>query len=264
MHSKSSVSLRLILLIGFQIAIILGLAAYSYQTLHLTSVATQQMYRFQFLPIADLAKTLERSEDFTDDPAPRKNTQPVPSIFNELEKFTERYSKEWHVTYSNTDDVKQFREDLKESGQESLKDVEFAAFEKIAPALKEIKANKNINANITTLRQSLSTLLDVNIQYAKIGDDLTQIRTHSAKLWLLILTTIAVLLSILMGSYIHWTIAPRIRRLVAKVEKFREFGINEKIIERRDHYPDPRTRPGVQFDCRTRKRSRPFFIGGVS
>src|SRR5262245_4116521 len=74
----------------------------------------------------------------------------------------------------------------------------------------------------------------VNIEYAEIANEQVLHRTRTSRLWLLAIGSIGTVLTLTLGLLVHRAIAPRIRRLVGKVRRFRDLGVNEKIVDTGD------------------------------
>jgi signal transduction histidine kinase len=88
-----------------------------------------------------------------------------------------------------------------------------------------------IRVQVPKITNAVAELLDVNIKYAEVANDQVLRRARSSRWWLLAIGSIGTLLTLTLGVLVRQAIAPRIRRLVGKVNLFREYGVNEKVLD---------------------------------
>jgi signal transduction histidine kinase len=81
------------------------------------------------------------------------------------------------------------------------------------------------------VRESLKALYDVNVNYADVAHQQLIKHMERTRVRLLLIGVFGTMLTLLLGLFVHRAIAPRIRRLVRKVHRFRDFGVNEKVVE---------------------------------
>jgi signal transduction histidine kinase len=77
-------------------------------------------------------------------------------------------------------------------------------------------------------------LLDINIKYAAIADQQVSKRAQTSELVLLAIGLAGTVSTLVMGLLVRRAIAPRIRRLVGKVHRFRDLGVVEQIVDSGD------------------------------
>jgi signal transduction histidine kinase len=246
---KLSVGHRLFLLVALQTAIATVLVITALKYVREMAADTQYMYRFQLLSLADLGKAQENAatlqtltrHDATDlgYRAPRAM---IAGLIGELEEFDSRYRTKWEVAEGTSNDAENFRRELVHAGESSLIEKEkrvMKYFEDSIRGLREedqssIVSTDEIRAQAPKVMNAVAELLDVNIKYAQIANDQVSRRARSSRLWLLAIGSIGTLLTLTLGLLVHRAIAPRIRRLVGKVHLFREYGVNEKILDTGD------------------------------
>src|SRR5262249_24675983 len=85
--------------------------------------------------------------------------------------------------------------------------------------------------NTLRVKGDLYALHDVNVRYVELGYRHILARAQAVRTWLITVGILGACLTLFLGLYVHRAIAPRVRRLVAKVQRFREFCVNEKVIE---------------------------------
>jgi signal transduction histidine kinase len=77
-------------------------------------------------------------------------------------------------------------------------------------------------------------LLDINIEYAEIAHQQVVKRARISQFVLLGIGLTGIVVTLLMGLLVRRAIAPRIRRLVGKVHKFRDLGVIDKVVDTGD------------------------------
>jgi signal transduction histidine kinase len=210
---------------------------------------TEYMYRFQLLSLADLGKAQENAatlQTFTRPDAAilgyRAPSAMIASLVGQLEAFDDRYRTQWQTAEGTSDDARNFRRELVQAGKSSLIEKEkrlIKYFENSIRGLREegqssIVSTDEIRAQAPKVREAIGALLDVNTEYAEIANDHVLHRARTSRLWLLAIGSIGTVLTLTLGLLVHHAIGPRIRRLVGKVHLFRDFGVNEKILDTGD------------------------------
>src|SRR5262245_45517893 len=240
---KVSVGHRLFLLVALQTTIATWLVVTAMKYVSEIAEDTQYMYRFQLLSLADLGKAQEYAatlQTFTQRDAAslgyRAPSAMIASLVGQLEEFDNRYRTQWQTAEGTSNDAKNFRRELVQAGKSSLIEREkrvIRYFENSIRGLREEDQSSNVSpdeirAQAPKVREAIGALLDINAEYAEIANDLVLHRARTSRLWLLAIGSTGTVLTLTLGLLVHHAIAPRIRRLVAKVHLFRDLGVNEK------------------------------------
>jgi signal transduction histidine kinase len=204
------------------------------------------MYQFQYLGVQEIGKATEvaaRLQSFFATRSFGSHVEPpipISDVIAKLETFYKRYRQEWETANGNTPDAIRFRRDLFGSGDTSLLEKENRALLDIEESLRTLKADEagDSKAPLETrwsharqLRRNLAALYAVNLDYTRLANQHVTDRTQRARNWLFTIGILGTLLTLLLGTFVQRAIAPRIRRLVTKVNRFREFGVHEQMIE---------------------------------
>jgi signal transduction histidine kinase len=209
----------------------------------------QYMYRFQLLSIADIGRAKEyvaTLQTFTRPDAAALGYRAPPamieSLIAQLEEFDKRYRTQWQTAEGTSSDAKRFRRDLANAGKSFLIEEEERAlkyFENSIRGLRgpdefSIASTDQIRMQAPKVREAMAALLDVNVEYADVANDQVLKRARTSRLWLLGIGLIGTALTLALGLLVRNAIAPRIYRLVNKVHRFRDLGVNEKILDTGD------------------------------
>jgi signal transduction histidine kinase len=210
------------------------------------AVDTKHMYNFQLLSIAEIGKAMETASRLqrvlgqkSFGASPEATPQTVSSLVEHLEAFDRRYRREWETADGTTPDAARFRDQLL-GGDAGLLEKERRALMNFEEALQVVKANPEgvtpegetqLLAKAVRVNESIAALYDVNVGYAALAHQHVAEHAARARTRLLIIGISGTGLTLLLGLLVHRAIAPRIQRLVRKVHRFREFGVNEKIVE---------------------------------
>jgi len=247
---KVSVGRRLFLLVALQTAIAVLLVATALNYLSEIADDTQYMYRFQLLSVADLGQAHRHAamlQTLTRPDAAKLGYQAPPAMIanlvQELGGFDHRYRTKWQTAEGTSSDAVRFRGEILQLGMSDLIEKEKSAikrFEQSIRGLREEKDNGSIDvtdeirAQAPIARYAIGDLLDVNIKYAEIANQQVAKSAHTSELVLLAIGLAGTVSTLLMGLLVRRAIAPRIRRLVGKVHRFRDLGVVEQIIDTGD------------------------------
>jgi len=242
-----SVGHRLVLLVAFQTAIAAVLVFTALSAMSAVAADARYMYQFQFLGVGEIGKAMEvaaRLQSFlaTESFGVHSKTQvSIPNVVSQLEAFYKRYRAEWETANGNTPDAIRFRKDLLGNGGTDFLEKESKALIDLEESIQTLKADEAGSSahkpvetrwsNAKRVRENLATLYDVNVAYARLANEHVTSRTRSARNRLFTIGILGTASTLLLGLFVHRAIAPRIRRLVAKVNRFREFGVHEQIVE---------------------------------
>jgi len=242
-----SVGHRLILLVAFQTGIAAVLVFTALRAMSADAADARYMYQFQYLSVGEIGKAMEvaaRLQSFfaTESFGIRHETAlAVSDVIAQLEAFCKRYRAEWETANGTTPDAIRFRQDLFESGDQSVLEKESKAQTDLEQSIQTLKADQEDGeagqavherwSHARQVRRNLAALYDVNLNYVRLANQHVDSRTRASRNWLLTIGILGTALTLFLGVFVHRAIAPRIRRLVTKVNRFREFGVHEQIVE---------------------------------
>lgn len=245
MKWRVSVGRRINTLVIFQAAamvFVIGMAMYGMRQLIMDA---DHMYRFQLVPVSDIATHLEKAAELQrlthpdpNEPTLTKDEQIV-LLHKQLQEFNNRYRQVWESEHEDNAENRLFIADLKNANQLQLLDKEKVAFDELEESLEELKThfdkdqikNKDHWESVIRVRQALGTLLALNVDFAEVSHRQIEERALKVKIFQLIIGFFSLVTTVLLGMYVHKAIAPRITRLVSKVSRFKEYGVNEKFVE---------------------------------
>jgi signal transduction histidine kinase len=243
---KVSVGRRLFLLVALQTAIAALLVITAMKYLGEMSAASQFMYRFELLSIADLGKAQEDAamlQTLTRPDASSLGYRAPPTMIAQLIlylwEFDHRYRTQLETFEGTSREATIFRERLLQLGRSDLLEKEKRAlqyFEETLRSLGDVDQPvpltiESIRTQAPKVREAIAALFAVNTQYAQIANQLVIRHAYRSRLWLFTIGLTGTALTLTLGLLVRQAIAPRIRRLVGKVHRFRDLGVNEKVID---------------------------------
>ena len=247
MKHQISVGHRLILLVAFQTSIAAVLVFIALRAMSAVAADSRYMYQFQYLGVQEIGKAMEVAARLQSFFATRsfgshaESPVPISDVIAQLETFYKRYREEWETANGSTPDAIRFRRDLFGSGDTGLLEKENKAQLDIEESIRTLKADEEGDGSKTPvqtrwsharqLRRNLAALYAVNLDYTRLANEHVANRTQRARNWLFTIGILGTFLTLLLGTFVHRAIAPRIRRLVTKVNRFRDFGVHEQNVE---------------------------------
>lgn len=246
MALKISVGRRLALLIATQTAIVFGLTWIASCSLREVAAETDRMYRQQLLSIEDIAAMLEAAAELQamtrvqSDATTTANAAEIAKRLGELNEFQRRYAADWDIARGTSDGAKELREDVLASQRAPLLEQEEKALAALEEALRVLNEHSAATSgqptdavwrSVIDVRHTLAALLDVHVALATISHEHVQARDQQKRLLMLIVGIAGTLLTFALGFLVRRAIAPRIQRLVSKVKRFKDFGVNERVVE---------------------------------
>jgi signal transduction histidine kinase len=247
---KVSVGRRLFLLVALQTAIAVLLVVTAWRYLSRIAADTQHMYRFQLLSIADLGQAHRHAamlQTLTRPDAAKLGYQAPPGVIanlvTELEGFDHRYRAQWQTAEGTSSDAVRFRSEVLEAGRSDLIEKEKRAIKRVEGSIRGLSEDKDngsiavadeIRVQAPIVRYAIGDLLDINIKYAEFANEQVSKRAHTSELLLLAIGLTGTVVTLMMGLLVRRAIAPRIRRLVGKVHRFRDLGVVEQVVDRGD------------------------------
>jgi signal transduction histidine kinase len=210
------------------------------------SAASQYVYHFQLLSLADLGKAQEEAamlQTLTRPDASSLGYRAPPTMIAQfiryLREFDHRYRTEFETVDGTSREATIFRARLLQVGRSDLLEKEKRALQYFEESLGSLGADdesvpmttESIRTQAPKVREALAALFDVNTQYAQVANELVTRHGHRSRLWLFTIGLAGTALTLTLGLLVRQAIAPRIRRLVGKVHRFRDLGVNERIID---------------------------------
>ena len=247
MKHQISVGHRLALLVAFQTAIAAVLVFTALRTMAAVAADARYMYQFQYRGVGEIGKAMEIAARlqsfFATESFEVRYDMPlaISDVVAQLEAFDKRYRAEWETAHGTTPDATRFRKDLFETGDQNVLETESKALADLEQSIQTLKADQEDGeagqavhqrwSHARQVRRNLAALYDVNLNYARLANQHVTSRTRMGRNWLLTIGILGTALTLFLGLFVHRAIAPRIRRLVTKVNRFREFGVHEQIVE---------------------------------
>jgi signal transduction histidine kinase len=122
------------------------------------------------------------------------------------------------------------RDEVAAANQLALVEQERRAVDRADLAVRDLERELSVTA-VRELEYQLDRLGRVNIRYMRIAYHEAKRLTTSARRVLVTVGIASVLASTLLGLSVYRSIAPRVERLVLKIRRFRELGINEPLTD---------------------------------
>jgi signal transduction histidine kinase len=156
--------------------------------------------------------------------------------------FFERYRTQWAVADVSNADALRFHEDLDRANRRDLLSDENRALDHLEHSLDRIDAAfatagpdvqvaASVEPHARELRTALRALLRVKVEFIEIANAAIQRRGRDRQRWMAIAGLLGLLGSLALGLQVHRAIAPRIRRLVTEVQRFKELGVHQRVLE---------------------------------
>jgi signal transduction histidine kinase len=241
-----SVGKRLAALVGVQAAtaaVLLGVAFAGYG--RLTS-DLGFMRRYVLAPIGGISEAMENAAQLKLAAEAAPTSPPDPALMQqwkrEVSLFLERYRTEWAAAGNTSEDALLFQADLERSNRRELMEDERAAMHDVETSLERIDARLSasgtdgqIAASIINdardLRTALRKLLRVNVGFIEVEDAAIERRSRQTYWWMSAVGLLGLFGSLALGLHVRKAIAPRIQRLVREVQRFKELGVHQRVLE---------------------------------
>jgi signal transduction histidine kinase len=244
-HSVS-VGKRLAALVGVQAAtaaLLLGVAFAGYGRL-VSDLGF--MRRYVLAPIEGISEAMENAAQLklAADAAP--TSPPDPALMQHWKRdvgvFLERYRTEWAVAENTSEDALRFHADLERSNQGDLVTDERAALHDVENSLERIDARlaasgsdgeiaASVESDARDLRTALRKLLRVNVGFVDVENAAIERRSRRTYWWMSGVGLLGFVGSLALGLHVRNAIAPRVQRLVRQVQRFKELGVHERLLE---------------------------------
>jgi signal transduction histidine kinase len=244
-----SVGKRLAALIGVQAATAAVLLAVAFASYGRLASDLGFMRRFVLAPIEGISDAMDNAAQLklAADAAPE--SPPDPALMQHWRRqvglFIQRYRTEWAVAGNTSEDAVRFYAELERANQGALVVDEAAAMHDVESSLERIDARLSTSGTSGThgqivasigndardLRTALRKLLGVNVRFVEVEDAAIKQRSRQTFWWMAALGLLGLFGSLALGLRVRSAIAPRIQRLVRQVQRFKELGVHERLLE---------------------------------
>ena len=246
-HRAVSVGRRLAALVGVQVAtaaVLLGVAFAGYGRLA-SDLAFMQ--RYVLARIEGISDAMEAAAQLRHAAEAATKTPPdIPLMkrwAHDVRAYLDRYRNEWAVTENRSEDALRFRAVLERSNRGGLAAEETAAMNDVGSSLQRIETKllappgsdgqifASIEDDARDLRTALRRLLRVQVAFVEVVNAAIDRRSTETHWWMSVIGLVGLLGSLALGLQVHRAIAPRIRRLVHEVQRFKELGVHQRVLE---------------------------------
>jgi signal transduction histidine kinase len=238
--AKVSVNRRLSLLMLSEL--IAAAAIVVVAILALARLADERAYmdRYVFAPLLDIGDAQVAGSELRNLLLPGRSDADVAARargpISRLRGFIERYQRDWETGVSALPEARRLRAELERQGVTFLLEQEHEAVGATVQAVHSLELTTSAPAepplragDVAALNHSLVQLNQLNLRYVKIEYRAFE-RIHRAINTAFIGVSLAgIVLAGLLGLRVRQAIAPRVRRMVRAVERFREVGAYELI-----------------------------------
>jgi signal transduction histidine kinase len=203
------------------------------------------MHRYVLAPIEGISEAMEHAAQLKLAAEEASKTPPDVVLMQRWQRdvglFLEQYRTEWAVADNASADALHFRADLERANQRELVLEERAAMSDVGRSLERIDAKlasagsdgqvaARIENNARELRTGLRRLLRVNVAFVEVENAAIERRSRATYRWMAVVGLLGLVGSLALGLVVHQAIAPRIRRLVREVQRFKELGVHERVL----------------------------------
>jgi signal transduction histidine kinase len=156
--------------------------------------------------------------------------------------FLETYRTDWAVADNASEDALRFRLDLERAKRADLQADEKGAMNAAGRCLERIDAGlasagsnargaAAVESDARDLRTALRHLLQVNVAFMDVESAAIMRRSRQSSWWMTVVGLAGLAGSLALGLHVHRAIAPRIRRLVQEVQRFKQIGVHQRVLE---------------------------------
>ncbi len=204
------------------------------------------MRRYVLAPIEGISEAMENAAQLKLAAEAAPKSPPDPALMQHWKRdvglFLERYRTEWAVAENRSEDALHFQADLERANQRELVTNERSAMYDMESSLERIDAGLSasgtdgqIAASIVSdardLRTALRKLLRVNVGFIEVENAAIERRNRQTEWWMSAVGVSGLFGSLALGLGVRKAIAPRIQRLVREVQRFKELGVHERVLE---------------------------------
>jgi signal transduction histidine kinase len=241
-----SVGKRLAALVGAQAATAAMLLAVAFAGYGHLASELGFMRRYVLAPIEGISEAMESAAQLKLAAEEASTSPPDPALMHHWTRdvglFLERYRTEWAVVQNSSEDALRFHADLEQSNRGELLADERAAMHDAENSLERIDARLSASAtdgqvaagienDARDLRTALRKLLRANVGFIDVENAAIEQRSRTTYWWMWAVGLLGLFGSVALGVHVHKAIAPRIRRLVQEVHRFKELGVHQRVFE---------------------------------
>ncbi|HEU5258357.1 MAG TPA: HAMP domain-containing sensor histidine kinase [Vicinamibacterales bacterium] len=241
-----SVGRRLAALVGVQVATAAILLAVAFGGYGRLASDLAFLHRYVLARIEGISDAMEEAAQLKFAAEAARNTPPdlhqMKGWARDVRHFLDRYRTEWAVAGNTSEDALRFRATLERSNRGGLAADETAAMNDVGNSLERVEArlaspafNGQVAASIENdardLRTALRRLLRVQVAFIDVENAATEARSRETYWWMSVVGLLGLFGSLALGLQVHQAIAPRIRRLVQEVQRFKELGVHQRVLE---------------------------------
>jgi len=204
------------------------------------------LHRYVLARIEGISDAMEEAAQLKFAAEAARNTPPdlheMKGWARDVRHFLDRYRTEWAVAGNTSEDALRFHATLERSNRGGLAAEETAAMNDVGSSLERVEAklaspgfNGQVAASIENdardLRTALRRLLRVQVAFIDVENAATEGRSRETYRWMSVVGLLGLFGSLALGLQVHQAIAPRIRRLVQEVQRFKELGVHQRVLE---------------------------------
>ncbi|APR80339.1 multi-sensor signal transduction histidine kinase [Minicystis rosea] len=188
------------------------------------------MHGYVFAPLVELDVAMQAGVDaaaLVETGSPEAEARAY-QVLGRVRRFLARYRREWQVAGSAQPEAQRFREALVLVDRSGLLEEERRAVDRLDAALART-GEQPTRADVAAIRAALLSLNAINIRYMQVAYDAYDARRAAMTTFFIAVGAVGIVLAPLLGLAARRAIVPRVERLVEKIERFREFGVNEPV-----------------------------------
>ena len=233
---RISVNRRLSMLVLSELVTAAVIVAAAILALGRLSDERSYMDRYVFAPLLDIGEAQAAGDELSGLLLRRAAGDPTagarPPLLR-LRAFIQRYQRDWETGTSNLPEARRLRAELERQGETKLLEQEHEAVGGVVHAVQDLERTTGMGGpapadlpmlvvDVAALNQALVKLNLLNLRYVQIGYRAFE-RTHRAITTLFIVVSLGGIVAAgLLGLAVRRAVAPRVRRMVESVERFRE------------------------------------------
>ena len=241
-----SIGSRLAILVTLQALTSAGLLAIAMAALGGLRADVAFFERFILPPIETLALAKEsaaRLDKAAETLERGGNAAELETIRDELAsvtKLVERY-RTHSDTFGSVPDADRLRTAVETYKRQDLLNSEEATLKRTDQSLARLAdlirsrqraADREISRLTAAVRNDLRDLLRVNVGYVAVSSAMFDRHRRRTALAMMALGLSGILAATVFGLHIHHLVAPRVPRLIEKIRKFKETGVNQRLLDR--------------------------------
>lgn len=244
-HRAVSVGRRLAALVGVEVATAAVLLSAAFASYGRLASDLGFMHRYVLAPIEGISEAKDRAaqlEMAADAPEAAPDVVLMQRWSRDVGLFLQQYRTEWAVAENASDDALLFHADLAGANRGELIAEERSAMDdvgnnlerietRLAPGGSDGQLSASVKDDARALRTALRRLLKVQVAFIDVENAAIERRSRRTYRWMLVVSLLGLLGSLALGLHVHQAIAPRIRRLVREIQRFKEVGVHQRLLE---------------------------------